>query len=279
MSAPFYVAQRQTGTTGEIATVYLQLTTSPFLAATNIFASTVSASYFRSDATGVSSIAILSTAAMGTYSSGNWRQVNSTLAPGWYEFGVPSEALSSGRWASLSIFSSSNIFSPQPLFYELTKTDNQTYVSSQTLSTAICRVYSDALVTTAAGVLSVGPVGVSSFNTGLQVGVSSFNSRVGVSSFGIDVGISSLNTGIQIGVSSITTGLSVGVSSFNSRVGVSSFNLPVGVSSFGLPVGVSSVQDKAGYGVSSSITVSSNVVQINGVTVIGSGTSGDLWRA
>ena len=289
MSAPFYVAQRQVGTVNEIVPVYIQSTTSPFLGLQNItISSGVSASWFRSDATGASSIAIISSAAMGSYSSGNWTQVNSTVAPGWYEFGVPSVAFSSGRWMGITIFSSSNAFSPQPLFYELTKTDNQTYVSSQTLSTAVCRIYSDGFVTTAAGVLSVGavgvssfglPVGVSSFNTGLQVGVSSFSSRVGVSSFNLDVGVSSMNTGLQVGVSSFNSrvgvssfnlpvgvssfdvGLQVGVSSFSSRVGVSSFGLPVGVSSFNVPlqvgvssfgitVGVSSVQDKSDYGVS-----------------------------
>lgn len=136
----------------------------------------------------------------------------------------------------------------------------------------LTRIYGDGAITTAAGTLGVGRVGVSSFN--LQVGVSTFNSRVGVSSFDLPVGVSSFNS--RVGVSSFN--LPVGVSSqqvavdvtsfigsagvftaadssvafssvfFSSvpvsvgRVGVSSFDLPVGVSSFGIPVGVSTIQ-------------------------------------
>ena len=272
MSAPVYVSQRKVGTVNEIVAVYVQATTAPFLGLQNVtISSGVSACWFRSDATGASSIPIISSATMGTYSSGNWTQVNSTVAPGWYEFGVPSAALSSGRWAAVQIFSSSNAFSPAPVYIELAKFDNQTYVSSQTLSTAICRVYSDGIVTTfpgmltvdsstlfgrvyvttAPGIQAVGAVGVSSFNVGLQVGVSSFDQRVGVSSFNSPVGVSSFNVGLQVGVS--TFDLRVGVSSFGVAVGVSSFNTPlqVGVSSFGLPVGVSSFNAPLQVGVSS----------------------------
>ena len=286
MAAPFYVSQRQIGTVNEIVPVYVQdLSVSTLTGLANVFASTVSATWFRSDATGASSFAIISTAAMGTYSSGNWVQINSSLAKGWYELGAPSAMFSSGRWAVLHVYgaaTSTTTFSHAPLFYELTKTDNQTYVSSQTLSTAICRVYSSPLTTSAAGMMTVdvstlfGRVFVTSAPGVQTVDVSSFYGsgavttaagiisvgRVGVSSFGLAVGISSFNVGLQVGVStfnspvgvsSFNVGLQVGVSSFNSPVGVSSFNVPlqVGVSSFGIAVGVSSVQDKGGYGVSS----------------------------
>src|SRR6185295_667230 len=98
MAAPFYVAQRQVGTVNEIVPVYVQdLSVSSLTGLANVFASTVSASWFRSDATGASSFPIISTAALGSYSSGNWVQVNSTFAKGWYELGVPSAAFSSGR--------------------------------------------------------------------------------------------------------------------------------------------------------------------------------------
>ena len=283
MSEPSQRGSKVVGTVNQIVPVYVQdlsVTSLPGLA--NVFASTVSASWFRSDATGASSFAIISTAALGTYSSGNWTQVNSTIARGWYELGIPSAAFSSGQWAVVHVYAattSTTTFSHSPIFFELTKTDNQTYVSSQTLSTAICRIYSSPiittypgiqtadvstfigspLVTTAAGILSVGRVGVSSFgldvgvssmNTGLSVNVTTFNSRVGVSSFNSPVGVSSFDVGLQVGVSSF--GVPVGVSSFNVglQVGVSSFNSRVGVSSFGIAVGVSSVQDKGGYGVS-----------------------------
>jgi len=297
MSSPVYLAARQVGTTGEIASVYLQATTGAFLGLQNIFASTVSAAWFRSDATGASSIQILSTANLGTYSSGNWRQINSTFQAGWYQFGIPGAAFSSGRSLVVHIYSSSNIFSPVGLYYELTKTDNQNYVSTQPFN--IERVYQSAVVTTfpgilqvdvttvlgrvvdtsapglltvdvstiqggnavttAAGVLGVGAVGVSSFT--LRVGVSSIDQRVGVSSFDQPVGVSSF--GIRVGVSSF--GLPVDVTSvYGSALVTTAAGIfaagPVGVSSFGLRVGVSSFNSPVGVS-SFGITVGVSSVQ------------------
>lgn len=266
MSDPCVSLQRVIGTTSEIALVYVQsnLVTS-FPGLQNVFASTVSASWFRSDATGASTIAILSTAAMGTYSSGNWVQVNSTLAPGWYQFGVPNNVFASGRCAVLHIGGSIPAFSAAPIYFELTKTDNQTAVSTQ--QTNITRVYGQALTTSASGVLSV--------NVSTIQGDNADTSAPGV----LTVDVSTIQGGNvvtsapgvlvvgRVGVSSFN--LPVGVSSFDSRVGVSSFGLPVGVSSISVPVnltsiygtpvvtsfagvftvGVSTNSDKTGYGV------------------------------
>lgn len=258
---------RQVGTTSEILQIFIRDSsdaTGEGLA--NVLISTFSSYWMRNDQTSTSSITLISTGSLGTYSSGAWTQINSTFMKGWYQFGVPDGIFAAGRSAALHIYGATNM-AETPIEIELTKTDNQTYVSSQGFN--LTRVYGDAVVTSFAGVLQVGvstnldkfgygvssnadktnygissfgfDVGVSSFNTGLQVGVSSFNSRVGVSSFGLPVGVSSFNTGLQVGVSSF--GIDVGVSSVNTglRVGVSSFGLPVGVSSFGLPVGVSSI--------------------------------------
>jgi hypothetical protein len=61
-------------------------------------------------------------------------------------------------------------------------------------------------------------------------------------------------------------------------VGVSSFSSPVGVSSFAIPVGVSTaVLLSSTYGPAGAI--STNAVQMAGVTIIGTGVSSDLWRA
>jgi hypothetical protein len=71
------------------------------------------------------------------------------------------------------------------------------------------------------------------------------------------------------------------VSSFGLAVGVSSFAIAVGVSSFGIAVGVSSNADKtnytldATYGVAGAI--STNVVQVKGQTIVGTGVSSDPW--
>ena len=92
---------------------------------------------------------------------------------------------------------------------DVTSFSGNTVVITQGKPTVdVSTFYGSQLVTTAAGTLGVG--------------------RVGVSSFGLAVGVSSMAIG-------------VGVTTFNSRVGVSSFDLPVGVSSMAIGVGVTTM--------------------------------------
>lgn len=272
---------RQVGTVSEILQIFVQdATVSTGAGFPNLQASSFSSYWCRNDQTSTSSVTLLSSAAssLGLYASGKWLQVNSTFMQGWYQLSVPNGVFASSRSAAIHLYGHPSM-APVPIEIELTRTDNQTYVSSQPFN--ISTVQGALIAIAAPGIFSVGRVGVSSFNSavgvssfdvGLQVGVSSFNSRVGVSSFDLPVGVSSMAIG-------------VGVTTFNSRVGVSSFNLPVGVSSFdvGLQVGVSSFDIRVGvssFGLPvgvSSLTPGVNVTSVTGLTVIGTGTSSDPW--
>ena len=95
----------------------------------------------------------------------------------------------------------------------------------------------------------------------------------------LSVSVSTMAT--PVGVSSASVNL--GISSAPILLGVSTMSVPVGVSSASVNLGVStlatSVSSVTGsVDVSSSVMVSSNVVQMNGATVLGDGTAGNLWR-
>ena len=125
-------------------------------------------------------------------------------------------------------------------------------------------------------------VGVSTIAASQKlVGTSTMTTPVGVSSAGLNFGVSTV--AVLVGVS--TLAVPVGVSSASVNFGVSTMATPVGVSSFAGSVDVSSASVMLGVStltasvdVSSSIVVSSNVAQINGATVQGDGTAGNLWR-
>ena len=187
---------RQVGTTNEILNIFIRDATNVSSAGlANVSSTSVSFAWMRSDQNGVSSGTATAGGTLGTYSVSTLTQMSSSLALGWYQFSPPNAVFLSGTSAILHLYGYPNM-APTPIEIELTKTDNQSYVSTvKVLGT-------------------VNPVGVSTVT-------------------------------IPVGVSS-------GV------VGVSSATIPFGVSS---------------------LTAGVNVSSINGVTVIGAGTSGDLWRA
>ena len=231
---------RQIGTVSSLITLFLpDRTVSTGAGLANIVASTVRLTWLRSDQAAVSSWT-LTTGTLGTWAASTMVQVGSTSTLGAYQFSLPNGLFASGDNAYAHIMSSTAAFAEVPIVIELTKTDNQTYLSSQTLGA----VYNNVSVST----VTI-PVGVS---TGV----------VSVSSATIPFGVSSVSTPLT--VSSITT--PVTVSSVTTPVTASSVSIPVGVSTLTIPVGVSS-----------SIMVSSNVVQVNNVTVNGTGALGDEW--
>lgn len=149
---------RQVGTTNEILNVFVSdasVTTGAGLA--NVSGSSVAYAWFRSDATGASTGTASTAGSMGVYSTSAWVQVDSTNAKGWYQFGVPNGIFASGRSGALYMNGAPNM-APLPIEIELTKTDNQTYMSSQAIgnvlaqvSSNVYRVYSQNAVTSAAG--------------------------------------------------------------------------------------------------------------------------------
>ena len=225
---------RVVGTTGELVPIFVQdATVSTGNGFPNLEISTFSSYYYRSDMTSTSSVTLVSTGTLGTWSSGQFLQINSTFMRGWYQFCLPDGVWAAGSTCALHMYGHPSM-APVVMELDILRFNNQ--VTSVTVR---------------------------------PVNVSTFNSRVGVSSFGIDVGVSSFNVGLRVGVSTavdvssfsanavtVTEGnLTVDVSTFFGsrtvttaagvlgvgRVGVSSIDQRVGVSSFGLAVGISSI--------------------------------------
>ena len=244
---------RVVGTTGELVPIFVQdATVSTGAGLPNLTISTFSSYYYRSDMTSTSSVTLVSTGTLGTWSSGQFLQINSSFMRGWYQFCLPNGVFANGSTCAVHMYGHPSM-APVVMELEIVRFNNQS-----------------ALVT-------ANPVGVSNFQ-GITVGVSSVTDKAGYSVSSISVGVStswfsgagivttqagrlSVDVSSIIGTKIVTTfagypatyfdlGLinnstsTVNLTSFNignvARVGVSSFGLPVGVSSFGVAVGVSS---------------------------------------
>ena len=251
---------RQVGTASEILNIFVQdatVTTGAGLA--NIVASSVRAYWLRNDATGISSTTMTSAALVGTFSSGGWVQVNSNSTLGWYQFGIPNAALASGR-STLLHLSAAPSMAPVPIEIELTKTDNQTYVSSQSHNIEL--IYDSPIITTAAGVPSIDQRTILG-----STPVTSAAGRYTIS-----------------GTTNISSVPLVGVSTITVPVGVTTFAVPVGVSSFAIGVSVSSLYGSAlvtsAAGIqtinvrdihgSAAVTSAAGTYSVNQLTILGS---------
>lgn len=282
---------RQVGTIEELVPIFVQdATVSTGAGLPNLLISSFSSYYHRSDMTSTSSVTLVSTGTLGTWSSGQWLQINSTFMRGWYQFALPNGMWAAGSTCAVHMYGHASM-SPVVFELEIIRFNNQRYVSSQPHN--LTRLYSDALVTTAAGIVAAGPVGVSSVTDKAGYGVSSISDKAGYSVSSISVGVStswfsggtvvtSAAGVLSVNVSSIqrdsavTTAAgvlavgAVGVSSFGIRVGVSSFNSPVGVSSFGVAVGVSSMNapvDVSSFYGSGAITSAAGVLASHVTTI------------
>ena len=207
--------ERVVGTTQDMVDIFVQdATVSTGAGLPNLVISTFSSYYHRTDMTSTSSVTLVSTGTLGTWSSGQFLQINSTFMRGWYQFCNPNGMFVNGSTVALHMYGHPSM-APVVMRYDITRLNNQSTV------------------------VNASPVGVSSF--GLRVGVSSFGLPVGVSSMAIGVGVTTFNSRVgvssfdlPVGVSSMAIG--VGVTTFNSRVGVSSIDQRVGVSSIGIGV-------------------------------------------
>ena len=218
---------RQVGTVGELVPIFIQdSTVSTGAGLPNITISTVSAYYFRSDMTSTSSVTLVSTGTLGTWSSGQFLQINSTFMRGWYQFCLPNGTMVAGSTCAIHFYGNTQM-APLPMEIEITRFNNQGWVSSQPHN--VTRVYSDVLVTSAAGVFTVD--------------VSTILKSIPVTSF---AGVLTANVSTIHGSRAVTTAAGI---------------LLAG------PVGVSSGTDKAGYSVSS-MNVGVNVTSIRGTTAV-----------
>lgn len=274
---------RQVGTASEKLAVFVRDATNTSSAGlANIVASSVNFTWCRDDQATFSSGTCSSGGTIGTYNVSMFTQFSSTSSLGWYQFCPPDGIFASGKSVMLHLYGAPSMV-PVPIEVELTKLDNQTYLSSVAISTVSGGVRTSSIVT----------VGVSNF-AGITVGVSSntdktgYSGSVNVSALAASVFVSSAISSdafSNYGISTVAGGVRtssitppVGVSAFALPVGVSSFGIAVGVSSFAIPVGVSTaVLLDSTYGAAGAI--STNLAFINGVAVTGTGVSSDLWRA
>lgn len=199
---------RIVGTLEEMVPIFVQnATVSTGVGLPNVQTSNFSAYYFRSDMTSSSTFPLISTGTLGTWSSGQWKQINSTLMMGWYQLCLPNGVFAAGSTCALHMYGHPSM-APVVAEIDIIRQNNQSTV------------------------LTVAPVRVSSM--GIPVDVTSYSGNVVT----VTAGKLTVDVSTFFGSRAVTTlagTLGVG------RVGVSSFALPVGVSAFALPVGVSSM--------------------------------------
>jgi hypothetical protein len=261
---------RQVGTVSSLITVFIpDRTVSTGAGLANIVASTVRLTWLRSDMSAVSSW-LLTTGTLGTWAGSTMTQVGSTSTLGAYQFSLPHGLFVSGDTAYAQIMSSTATFAEVPLVFELTKTDNQTYLSSQTLGFVLNNV-SVSTITIPVGV-STGTVRVSAAT--IPFGVSSISGPVAVSSLTanaignfFDTGAAFFSTAVVSSVvfeiaTNATVGGNVGVSAMTIPIGVSSISTPVSASSVTVPVGVSTVTIPVGVS-TGTVAVSSATAGVN----------------
>lgn len=149
---------RQVGTTSEYLPVFIpDATVSTGVGLANIVASSVTLAWFRSDMSAVSS-QTCTTGTLGTFASSSFTQASSTLALGWYGISLPNGVFVSGKSAAVHLSGAPNM-APVPILIEITRTDNQTFFSSQALSTNalvnINQILGSTPVTSQAGMLAM----------------------------------------------------------------------------------------------------------------------------
>lgn len=109
------------GTTSYFTRVYLEdssSSTNAPLTGLTYASSGLKFSYIRDDQTTVTSVTPV-TAAVGTYTSGGFKEIDATNFPGLYEIGIPNAALASGKTVQINVFGATNL-KPCPIEIELT---------------------------------------------------------------------------------------------------------------------------------------------------------------
>ena len=157
--------QRAAGQTSQILNVFAQdfsVTTGVGIA--NIPATTVSYTWFHNTQAAASTGTGVSTASQGNYTSGAWTQISSSLALGWYQFGIPDGALATGDCVGLHLYVSTGAFNmaPIPVEIELVRdnplqfTTSKVFLAYTSTSPAnITQAVAQPIVTSGAGILNV----------------------------------------------------------------------------------------------------------------------------
>ena len=186
---------RQVGSVGQMVDLFVQnATVTTGVGLPNVEISNFSAYYHRTDMTSTSTVTLVSTGTMGTWSSGQWKQINSTLMMGWYQFCMPNGMFVAGSSVSLHMAGHASM-APVVARFDIERFNNQGWVSSEPHN--VTRLYSAAAVTSADGVLAVD---VSSIQRDSAVTTAAGRlavGAVGVSAFALPVGVSSITVGVS----------------------------------------------------------------------------------
>lgn len=89
--------------------------------------------YYIKEGQGSATAVTLVTAAVGTWTSSGFKEIDATNMPGWYELGLPNAALSTGASVSVHLQGATNMV-PVPLEIELTANDNQTAITAANIT-------------------------------------------------------------------------------------------------------------------------------------------------
>src|SRR3990172_8093165 len=93
------------GATAQMVDIFVQnATVTTGAGLPNLVISTFSAYYHRTDMTSTSSVTLVSTGTLGTWSSGQFLQINSTFMLGWYQFCNPNGMFASGSSVALHMY-------------------------------------------------------------------------------------------------------------------------------------------------------------------------------
>lgn len=241
---------RKVGSASQILEVFVNdATVSTGAGLANIVASSVTFAWFRSNMAAVSS-GTCTTGTLGTFGVSSFVQALSTNALGWYQFCPPDGVFLSGSSAAIHL-SLAPSMAPLPILIELTATDNQTAMSSQTISTFLSGSVNASTVADKAG------YGVSSVNTGVNV-TSVVNSPAVTTAAGIQAVAWDLGRTANLTSTVALTGFSINLAT--TATFLTTNNDKAGY-------GVSSVADKSGYGVSS-VNTGVNVTSVVGTAAV-----------
>lgn len=118
---------RVTGTTSQIVNIFVQdnsVATGAGLTGLTNSSSGLTCYYKRN--TGSASVSVtLASATLGTFTSGGFKEVDSTNMPGVYELGIPNAALTSGADSVVVMLQGATHMAPVTLEIELTAVNNQ----------------------------------------------------------------------------------------------------------------------------------------------------------
>lgn len=188
------------------------------------------------------------TATTAAFSSGGFIEENVSIMAGWYRFDIPNAALAGTNGQVGIHFFGAASMAPLPVEIELTGWNNQLAFANQTIA---------AVVGTVAASVTAMSANISGNQTVAQV-VAAVAASVTAMSANISGNqtVAAVAASIAVSIGPVTVAALVANIMGNQTIAVVSGSIGA----------VGSV-------------VPANVVQINSITVIGSGTSVDLWRA